>query len=87
MSNWSDNSVLADLDDRTEREDPEFARGLASGHPVPPREYRQRRGWLLLAIALVALVVGIAVGHGLLIAAALALASIAVHLIERPPGR
>ena len=87
MSSWSDNSVLADLDDRTEREDPEFARGLASGRPVPPREYRRRRGWLLLVVALVGLVAGIALGHGLLIAAALVLASIAVHVLERPPGR
>ncbi|MFJ4964593.1 hypothetical protein EES43_26810 [Streptomyces sp. ADI96-02] len=82
---------LRDLEERLRREDPGFAEAMSCGPPRGPREYRHRNTWLWLAAGLVALGVGIAVGHGLLIAAGLVVSGAAAQHFDpqrgRPPGR
>ncbi|MGC9378245.1 DUF3040 domain-containing protein [Streptomyces sp. MH13] len=92
----SDDQRLGEIASRLHRDDPRFARALGAGRPLRPREYRRVRVWLLLATALAALGAGIALAHGLLIAAGLVLAGIAGELLDphrrsrgdrRPPPR
>jgi hypothetical protein len=69
----------------------EGPRASHHGPAVPerqPRRRRSQRGWLLLGIAILALVVGIHLSHGLVIATGLVLAGIAAHLLDDadPPG-
>ncbi|MGW7134121.1 DUF3040 domain-containing protein [Streptomyces bobili] len=53
------------------RDDPRFARSLDEGRPAAPREYRRLRGWSWLAVATAALIAGVVLPHGLLLAAGL----------------
>ncbi|GAA1428287.1 hypothetical protein GCM10009601_41210 [Streptomyces thermospinosisporus] len=81
-----DDERLHDIEARLQREDPRFARALGAGRPRSPREYRRRlRVWLLFVLALVVLGGGIALAHGLLIAAGLVLAGLAGEMFS--PGR
>lgn len=82
-----DDEHLRDIEAQLQRDDPRFANALSSGRPCRPREYRHGRAWLVLAIALACLGVGIAIGHGLLIAAGLAMAGAAGHLFDPQPAR
>ncbi len=77
-----DEQKFSEIADRLHREDPEFVRAFADGRPRPPREYRYRRAWLLLTVALVALAAGMLLSHGLLIAAGLVLAGVAGELFD-----
>ncbi|WP_327668075.1 MULTISPECIES: DUF3040 domain-containing protein [unclassified Streptomyces] len=78
----SDDKRLDEIADRLRREDPRFARAFTSGRPCRPREYRRLRAWLLLAVALAALGVGIALAQGLLIAVGLVMAGMAGELLS-----
>ncbi|MFJ2112666.1 MULTISPECIES: DUF3040 domain-containing protein [unclassified Streptomyces] len=73
---------LGDLAERLRQDDPRFADAMRTGTPCRPREYRHGTAWLLLAVALGGLSLGIAVGHGLLIAGGLVLAGAAAHLFD-----
>lgn len=73
---------LREIESRLHREGPRFARALGAGRPCRPREYRHTRAWLLLAVALAVLGTGIALVHGLLIAAGLVLAGMAGELFD-----
>lgn len=77
---------LHDLEARTRRSDARFARGLGTGRPRPPREYRRRRGpaWALLAASMAMLVTGVVLPQGLLLAAGLVTAGIATYLLAPP---
>ncbi|GAA0648956.1 hypothetical protein GCM10009535_28550 [Streptomyces thermocarboxydovorans] len=81
----SDDERLSDIEARLQREDPRFARALGAGRPRSPREYPRLRAWLLFVLALVVLGGGIALAHGLLIAAGLVLAGLAGEMFG--PGR
>ncbi|NGO49298.1 DUF3040 domain-containing protein [Streptomyces ureilyticus] len=85
-----DDEHLRDLEARMRRDDPRFAKALGSGRPCRPREYRHGRAWLVLAIALACLGVGMALPQGILIAVGLVLAGAAGHLFDpqraRPRG-
>lgn len=78
----SDDEKIAGLEARLWRDDPRFARGLGKGRPRRPREYRRGRAWLAMALALAAVISGVALPHGLLLAAGLVLASVSVSLFE-----
>lgn len=82
-----DDTRLGDIAAHLEREDPEFARALASGRPRRPREYRRGRAWSVLTAALACLGTGIAIGHGLLIATGLVVAGTAGYLFDPPERR
>jgi hypothetical protein len=85
-----DAGSLADLEARLERDDPRFARSLASGRPIRPREYRRAGTWTALLVATGVLLVGVAVAHGLLIAAGLVFMGVAAQLLDptrSPRGR
>lgn len=73
---------LGEIESRLHREDPRFARSLGAGRPCRPREYRHTRAWLLLAVALAVLGIGIALAHGLLIATGLVLAGMSGELFD-----
>ncbi|MFF0013863.1 DUF3040 domain-containing protein [Streptomyces sp. NPDC005374] len=77
-----DDEHLGDLAARLEREDPRFARALGSGRPARPREYRRTSAWGTLAVAVAFLVVGMVLPEGILVAAGLVLAGIAVPLFD-----
>ncbi|MFB7028920.1 MULTISPECIES: DUF3040 domain-containing protein [unclassified Streptomyces] len=82
--------LKADLEAVLWRDDPRLARGLREGRPRRPREHRRGRAWLAMTLALAAVVVGGLVPHGLLLAAGLVMAALAVNLfdpVERRPGR
>ena len=64
-------------------EDPRFARGLETGKPCPPREYRLRWSLLLLVAVFPVLVTGLVLGSLPLVVGALALAGTAVALYRR----
>ena len=57
------------------------------GRTRPGRGDRRHIAWFLLAIGLGGFAVGIAIGHGLLIAAGLVLAGLGGHLFEHKPDR
>ncbi|MFD9423017.1 MULTISPECIES: DUF3040 domain-containing protein [unclassified Streptomyces] len=73
---------LRDIEERLRHDDPGFAASLSGGSPRPPRDYRRGHAWLWLVVGLAALGVGIAVGHGLLIAAGLVVAGVAGQLFD-----
>ncbi|WP_159770866.1 DUF3040 domain-containing protein [Streptomyces sp. HM190] len=77
-----DDRQLSEIEALLGHEDPRFARALAAGRPCRPREYRNTRAWLLLAAAMAVLGTGIALAHGLLIAAGLVLAGMAAELLD-----
>ncbi|MFF7051197.1 DUF3040 domain-containing protein [Streptomyces griseorubiginosus] len=77
-----DDEHLVDLAARLEREDPRFARALGSGRPARPREYRRTGAWGTLAVAVLLLASGMALPEGILVAAGLVLAGIAVPLFD-----
>jgi hypothetical protein len=77
-----DEHRLVDLAARLERDDPRFARALGSGRPARPREYRRTGAWGTLAVALGLLAAGMALPEGILVAAGLVLAGIAVPLFD-----
>jgi hypothetical protein len=77
-----DDHELGEIESRLRREDPRFARAFADGRPCRPREYRYRRAWLLLTVALGALATGMYLAHGLLIAAGLVFAGVAGELFD-----
>ncbi len=81
-----DDKRLHDIEARLHHEDPRFARALGHGRPCQPREYRYSRAWLLLTVALAALGAGIALAHGLLIAAGLVLAGVAGEMFDPHRG-
>ncbi|MFE4263480.1 DUF3040 domain-containing protein [Streptomyces sp. NPDC056883] len=78
----SDDERIADLEAALWHDDPRFARGLGKGRPRRPREYRRGRAWLALLLALAAVVTGVLVPHGLLLAAGLIMAALAVNLLD-----
>ncbi|MET8879414.1 DUF3040 domain-containing protein [Streptomyces rubiginosohelvolus] len=78
---------LRDLEEQLRHDDPGFAEAMSDGTPRSPREYRRRNAWLWLAVGLAALGMGIAMGHGLLIAAGLVVAGAAAHLFDPQRGR
>ncbi|MFJ1646398.1 DUF3040 domain-containing protein [Streptomyces sp. NPDC088258] len=73
---------LDGLAERLRRDDPRFARALRTGAPCVPREYRRGAAWSTLGVALCKFALGVALGHGLLIAAGLVLAGAAGHLFD-----
>ncbi|MEQ4209544.1 DUF3040 domain-containing protein [Actinopolymorpha sp. B9G3] len=81
-----DEAPLAEPEDRMGREDPRVARACGSGPPQDLRDPRRWPGWLLMGVAVMALSTGIALGHGLLIAAGLVMAGIGVHLLDHGRG-
>ncbi|MGW6908905.1 DUF3040 domain-containing protein [Streptomyces sp. NPDC054940] len=88
----SDDDRIADLEARLRRDDPRFVRGLGRRRPCRPRQYRRGGAWLLMVLALAAVVVGTVLPHGLLLGAGLAAAGCAVSLVDasgqrrtRPP--
>ncbi|MFJ2608529.1 DUF3040 domain-containing protein [Streptomyces sp. NPDC091279] len=78
---------LADLASRIKKDDPRFARALASGRPARPREYRRSGAWSVLAVSTVVLLAGVVVEHGLLIAAALVFMGVAAQLLDPTRSR
>ncbi|MFD9047894.1 DUF3040 domain-containing protein [Streptomyces zaomyceticus] len=78
----SDDERIADLEAALWHDDPRFARGLGKGRPRRPREYRRGRAWLALLLALAAVVTGVLVPHGLLLAAGLIMAALAINLLD-----
>ncbi|MFD5123543.1 DUF3040 domain-containing protein [Streptomyces sp. NPDC058385] len=69
-----------EIEARLQRETPRLARAFGAGRRCHPRA--NRRAWLLLAVALALLGTGIALAHGLLIAAGLVLAGAAGELLD-----
>ncbi|MGW7649905.1 DUF3040 domain-containing protein [Streptomyces bobili] len=67
----TDDERLTGLAASLARDDPRFARSLDEGRPAAPREYRRLRGWSWLAVATAALIAGVVLPHGLLLAAGL----------------
>ncbi|MET9610706.1 DUF3040 domain-containing protein [Streptomyces sp. NPDC006512] len=78
----SDDEKIADLEAALWHDDPRFARGLGTGRPRRPREYRRGRAWLVMLLALSAVVTGAVVPHGLLLAGGLITAALAVNLFD-----
>ncbi|MFJ6984868.1 MULTISPECIES: DUF3040 domain-containing protein [unclassified Streptomyces] len=77
-----DDERLSDLAAALHHDDPRFARALEKGRPTAPREYRRLRGWCWLAVATAALVTGVFLPHGLLLATGLVLAGLAAQLFD-----
>ncbi|WP_409467241.1 DUF3325 family protein [Streptomyces sp. HC307] len=77
---------LHDLEAQTQRSDPHFARGLETGHPRQPREYRRRRGlaWALLALSVAMMITGMVLPQGLLLATGLVTAGMATYALAPP---
>ncbi|MFD5753233.1 DUF3040 domain-containing protein [Streptomyces sp. NPDC127033] len=82
MATEEDRQTLSDLAERLRHDDPRFFHALEAGTPCRPREYRHGTAWLMMAVALGGLALGIVIGHGLLIAGGLVLAGIAAHLFD-----
>ncbi|MGP3690481.1 DUF3040 domain-containing protein [Streptomyces sp. IBSNAI002] len=78
----SDDERIAGIEALLWHDDPRFARGLGKGRPRRPREYRRGRAWLAMALALAAVVTGALVPHGLVLAAGLIMAALAVNLFD-----
>ncbi|MFG3489894.1 hypothetical protein [Streptomyces sp. NPDC047972] len=74
-----DDDRLAALDAVPWRDAPRPARGF--------RRHRRARAWLALALAVGAVVTGILAPHGLLMAAGLVAAALAVHVLDTAPRR
>ncbi|MER5962778.1 DUF3040 domain-containing protein [Streptomyces sp. NPDC002057] len=77
----SDDERLADLEAALWRDDPRFARGLGKGRPRRPREYRRGPAWpvMTLAVAVAAVIAGLTVPNGVLLAVGLILAAPAMN--------
>lgn len=89
MSEHEDDRLRA-LASGTEHDDARFAKALADGRPERPREYRRGRAWCSLVGACAVFVAGLALPHGLLLAAGLVLAGMTASLFDphrRHPGR
>ncbi|MER7489726.1 DUF3040 domain-containing protein [Streptomyces sp. NPDC126497] len=80
-----DDERLVDLAARVAHEDPHFTRPLPESRPARPRGHRRTGAWCALVLGVTMLAAGIVVPDGLLIAAGLVLAGIAVQLLD--PGR
>ncbi|MFE7093020.1 MULTISPECIES: DUF3040 domain-containing protein [Streptomyces] len=78
----SDDERIAELEAALRHDDPRFAQGLGRGRPRRPREYRRGRAWLAMGLAVAAVVTGAVVPHGLLLAAGLVMAALAVNLFD-----
>ncbi|MFJ6887013.1 DUF3040 domain-containing protein [Streptomyces californicus] len=78
---------LRELEEQLRHDDPGFAEAMSGGTPRPPREYRRRTAWLWLVAGLAVLGIGIAAGHGLLIATGLVVTGAAAHLFDPQRGR
>ncbi|MEV7556469.1 DUF3040 domain-containing protein [Streptomyces sp. NPDC089795] len=83
----SDDEKIAGLEAVLWHDDPRFARGLGKGRPRRPREYRRGRAWLAMTLALAAVITGALVPHGLVLAAGLITAALAVNLFDTPRRR
>ncbi|NEY34093.1 DUF3040 domain-containing protein [Streptomyces sp. PRKS01-65] len=81
MRPYDDERLLA-LAAQLERDDPRFARGFRRGRPIRPREYRRTGAWWALTAALASVAAGVALPHGLLLAAGLVLAGIGVERFD-----
>jgi hypothetical protein len=79
---------LHDLETRTRRNDPRFARELELRQPRRPRADRGRRGlaWALLAVSVLMVITGMLLPQGLLLAAGLVAAGTAAHLLALAPA-
>ena len=82
-----DEQALAVLEVETERDDPRFARGLGTGRPCRPREYRFGVLWVLILAAPGSLVLGLALKQALLVAGSVMLAAVASRLHDRRHDR
>ncbi|MFD4033339.1 hypothetical protein ACFWVP_23225 [Streptomyces sp. NPDC058637] len=71
---------LSGLDDRSRHDRPCSADG--HGAPRAPRAYGRGLAWLWLGAGLGALLTGIVIGHGLLIAAGLVVSGVAGQLFD-----
>ncbi|MFH8884295.1 DUF3040 domain-containing protein [Streptomyces californicus] len=78
---------LRELEEQLRHDDPAFAEAMSGGTPRPAREYRRRSAWLWLVAGLAVLGIGIAAGHGLLIATGLVVTGAAAHLFDPQGGR
>ncbi|MFI9190644.1 DUF3040 domain-containing protein [Streptomyces californicus] len=78
---------LRELEEQLRHDDPGFAEAMSGGTPRPPREYRRRSAWFWLVVGLAVLGIGIAAGHGLLIATGLVVTGAAAHLFDPQRGR
>ncbi|MFD5266480.1 DUF3040 domain-containing protein [Streptomyces sp. NPDC058335] len=78
----TDDERLTDLAASTARDDPRCARSPDEGRPAPPREYRRVRGWCGLTVATAALIAGVVLPHGLLLAAGLVLAALSAQFFD-----
>ncbi|MFD6969600.1 DUF3040 domain-containing protein [Streptomyces sp. NPDC059979] len=78
----SDDERIADLEAALRHDDPRFAHGLGKGRPRRPREYRRGQAWLAMILAIAAVVTGAMMPHGLLLAAGLVMAALAVNLFD-----
>ncbi|TKK91327.1 DUF3040 domain-containing protein [Herbidospora galbida] len=74
------------LEEQMQRGDPHGAPALEAGRPRRPRAYRRRRGLALalLAVSVAMLVTGMMLPQGLLLAAGLVTAPLAMHLLTPP---
>ncbi|CQR66037.1 DUF3040 domain-containing protein [Streptomyces leeuwenhoekii] len=81
MRPYDDERLLA-LAAQLERDDPRFARQFRRGRPTRPREYRRTGAWWALAAALASVAAGVALPHGLLLAAGLVLAGIGLERFD-----
>ncbi|MBV2353825.1 DUF3040 domain-containing protein [Streptomyces sp. J2-1] len=79
---------LRDLAEQTRLSDSPFARGMETGHPRRPREYRRGRGpgWALLGLAALLLVFGVLLPQGLMLASGLVVAGMGAYLLAPPVG-
>jgi hypothetical protein len=75
MRPYDDERLLA-LAAQLERDDPRFARRFRRGRPTRPREYRRTGAWWASVAA------GVALPHGLLLAAGLVLAGIGLERFD-----
>lgn len=78
----ADDESIADIEARLWHDDPRFARGLGKGRPRRPREYRRGWAWPAMVLSLAAIVAGVLVPHGLLLASGLVAAAGAVHQLD-----
>jgi len=78
------------LDVRPPGDDAGFMDGYHSRHATSPIRRRpawvRRSGWLLFVVAVSLMAVGVATGHGLVLAAGLALAPFGLNLISTSPA-
>ncbi|MGW8354379.1 DUF3040 domain-containing protein [Streptomyces wedmorensis] len=78
----SDDEKIVDFEAALRHDDPRFAKGLGRGRPRRPHEYRRGRAWPAMILAVAAVVTGAMLPHGLLLAAGLVMAALAVNLFD-----